>query len=223
MKMAMMKRIVLDFIKELREHNDRDWFQSNDGNYRAAKAEFDGFIDALIPRLREFDDTIDLISSKDCTFRIYRDVRFSNDKSPYKTNFGAYIARGGKKSVMAGYYVHAEPGTSMLAGGMHLPQPEILKRLRDEIYYNWEEFNTIMTNKDFRKYYDSFDPEYKLQKPPKGYPSDFPGIEWLKYKSMAVWHDVSDDLLTSPGYLDYAAEAFKKLLPLNRFFNRSLA
>jgi len=217
-----MDKIVLDFIKELKEHNDRDWFQKNERLYRNAKAEFDGFIDALIPRLREFDGTIDLITAKDCTFRIYRDVRFSHDKAPYKTNFGAYIARGGKKSMMAGYYVHAEPGASMLAGGMHLPPPENLRKLRDEIYYNWEEFQAIMSHKEFRKYYDSFDPEYKLLKAPKGYPSDFPGIEWLKFKSLAVWHDVSDPLLSSPDYLDYALEAFHKLLPLNRFFNRSL-
>jgi uncharacterized protein (TIGR02453 family) len=114
-----MNAIIFEFLKDLKTNNNREWFQANKDRYDRAKREFESFINDLIPMIRTIDPLVDMVTAKDCVFRIYRDVRFSHDKAPYKPNMGAYIARGGKKSEMAGYYVHFEPGESMLAGGFY--------------------------------------------------------------------------------------------------------
>jgi uncharacterized protein (TIGR02453 family) len=218
-----MDRQILDFLRDLKDNNNREWFQTNKHRYDAARGIFEVFVNELIPEIRSFDPGIGMITAKDCAFRIYRDVRFSTDKSPYKPNMGAYIARGGKSSAMAGYYVHIEPGASFLAGGMYMPPPDILKRIRDEIFYQPEEFKAILSDKAFGKYYSNgFMAEDKLKKPPKGYSPDFPDIDLLKYKSYAVMHPVADQLVADPAYLGYAREAFRALYPLNTFFNGML-
>jgi uncharacterized protein (TIGR02453 family) len=217
-----MERYILEFLRELKNHNDRDWLHAHDAEYRRAKAAFDGFIDKLIPEIRVFDPMIDMITARDCVFRIYRDVRFSNDKSPYKTNFGAYIARGGKKSMTAGYYVHAEPGACMLAGGLYMPPPEVLKLIRNEIYYNIDEFRSIIGNPGFKNYFQGFDDEQKLRNAPKDFPKDFAGIDLLKYKSYAVWHDVPDEVFLSKDFLNFSLEIFRMLFTLNQFFYNCL-
>ena len=203
----------------LKENNTREWFQENKASYDRARGIFESFVNELIPKIREIDPMVDMITAKDCVFRIYRDVRFSSDKSPYKPNMGAYIARGGKNSGMAGYYVHIEPGSSFLAGGMYLPPPEILKKIREEIYYQPDLFKGIIFEKEFTRYFSGFGDEDKLKKPPKGFSIDFPDIELLKYRSYAVMHPVKDQKLTEEGYLLYAVKVFKALCPLNTFFN----
>lgn len=105
-----MEAIVFEFLRDLKTNNNREWFQANKDRYERARKAFESFINDLIPMVRTIDPLVDMITAKDCVFRIYRDVRFSADKSPYKPNMGAYIARGGKSSQMAGYYVHFEPG-----------------------------------------------------------------------------------------------------------------
>ena len=214
-----MDKIILEFLSALKEHNDREWFQANKPAYDKAKQEFESFINQLIPGIRSFDPTIDMITARDCTFRIYRDVRFSGDKSPYKPNMGAYIARGGKNSSLAGYYVHVEPGMSFLAGGIYMPPADTLKRIREEIFYRTDEFKSIIQNRDFTRYFSAFDESDKLKKPPKGFSADFPDIELLKFKSYAVMHAVGDDLILSDGYVNYATACFRNLYPLNHFFN----
>jgi uncharacterized protein (TIGR02453 family) len=219
-----MDRLILDFLIDLKNNNNRDWFQANRHKYEKARGIFEDFVNELIPEIRSFDPGIGMITAKDCAFRIYRDVRFSSDKSPYKPNMGAYIARGGKSSAMAGYYVHIEPGASFLAGGMYMPQPDVLKRIRDEIFYQPEEFKAIISGKKFRQYFSSgFMEEDKLKKPPKGYSPDFADIELLKYKSYAVMHPVTDQMVADAGYPGYAREAFRALYPLNAFFNSLFA
>jgi uncharacterized protein (TIGR02453 family) len=215
-----MDRHIIEFLSGLKENNTREWFQENKASYDKARGIFESFVNELIPKIREIDPMVDMITAKDCVFRIYRDVRFSHDKSPYKPNMGAFIARGGKNSTMAGYYIHVEPGTCFLAGGMYMPQPEILKRIRDEIFYQPDEFKKIISSKAFTSYYNGFMEEDKLKKPPKGYPADFPDIDLLKYKSYAVMHKVDDQLVVSDEYMKYAIKAFQALYPLNAFFNR---
>ncbi len=215
-----MKAELLDFLKDLKNNNNREWFQANKGRYETARQAFESFINELIPGIRNIDPLIDMVTAKDCAFRIYRDVRFSGDKSPYKPNMGAYIARGGKNSQMAGYYVHVEPGASFLAGGIYMPQPEILKKIREDIYYQAEEFKKIIYNEEFKKYFGEIDDPGKMKNPPKGYSKDFPDIELLKFRSYAVMHFVSDDLLLKEGYKDYALKVFRILYPLNVYFNR---
>lgn len=217
-----MNEIVLQFLAELKDNNNRNWFQANDSYYRKALKEYESFVNALIPAIREFDSLIGTVSAKDCLFRIYRDVRFSRDKSPYKTNFGAYIARGGRKSMMAGYYVHAEPGGSFLAGGLYMPPADVLKKVREEIYYNVDDFKKILHNREFKKYFPELDDPQKLVKAPKGFPSDWPDIDLLKLKSYAVINYVDDELVVSDAYLEYARNAFRQLSRLNDFFNKIL-
>jgi uncharacterized protein (TIGR02453 family) len=215
-----MKAELLEFLKDLNNNNNREWFQANKHRYERARVTFESFVNELIPLIRTIDGLIDMITAKDCVFRIYRDVRFSSDKSPYKPNMGAYIARGGKGSMMAGYYVHFEPGASFLAGGLYMPQPDILKKIREEIYYQPEEFKKIIYSQDFVKCFGQLDDPGKMKNPPKGYSKEFPDIDLLKYRSYAVMHHVADELILKDGYSTYALEVFKILLPLNNYFNR---
>jgi len=215
-----MKPDILDFLTDLKANNNREWFQEHKSRYEVARKTFEAFIDELIPRIRAIDPRIDLITAKDCVFRIYRDVRFSTDKSPYKPNMGAYIARGGKGSQMAGYYVHFEPGASFLAGGIYMPQPEILKKIREEIYYQVDEFKKIINNKEFLEVFGEIHDPEKMKNPPKGFAKDFPDIDLLKFRNYAVMHQVTDEKILKEEYLDYAADVFKTLYPFNVFFNR---
>jgi uncharacterized protein (TIGR02453 family) len=217
-----MDKIVFDFLKDLTDNNNREWFHANKERYNAAKIQFENFIDELIPGLREIDPLIDTISAKDCTFRIYRDVRFSTDKSPYKTNMGAYIARGGKSSMQAGYYVHVEAGASMLAGGLYMPPAETLKKVRDEIYYKADDFKAIILNKKFMEVFGMIDDPEKLKNPPKGFPKEFPDIGLLKYRNYAVMHKVPDHIALQKDYPGYALGVFRQLYPLNAWFNNIL-
>jgi uncharacterized protein (TIGR02453 family) len=211
---------ILRFLSDLKENNNREWFQENKAGYDKSRGIFETFVNELIPQIRAFDPQIDLVTARDCVFRIYRDVRFSHDKSPYKPNMGAFIARGGKNSPMAGYYVHIEPGGCFLAGGIYMPQPDVLKKIREEIFYQAGDFKKIMSSPSFKRYYSGFMEEDKLKKPPKGFAPDFPDIDLLKYKSYAVMHRLDDQLVASDEYLQYSLEAFRALHPLNAFFNR---
>jgi uncharacterized protein (TIGR02453 family) len=215
-----MDQNIFTFLENLKENNNRDWFHANKEAYQQAKASFDDFINEMIPVLRSIDPLIDLITAKDCAFRIYRDVRFSKEKSPYKTNMGAYIARGGKNSQLAGYYIHVEPGQSFLAGGLYMPQPDVLKRVREEVYYNIGEFRAIVYDPGFVKVFGRIDDTEKLTNPPKGFPKDFSDIDLLKYKNYAVMHYVTDDIVLKKDYNGYVQKIFEKLYPLNVFFNR---
>lgn len=217
---TVMDPSILDFLADLNRNNDREWFQDNRERYREALQSFESFINLLIPAIREFDPVIDMVTAKDCLFRIYRDVRFSRNKLPYKTNFGAFIARGGKNSQMPGYYVHVEPGNSFLAGGIHMPTAEVLRQIRQEIFYNVEEYKKIIHDGGFRKYFNSMDDSGKLVKAPKDFPADFPDIDLIKYKTYTFSHDVDDDQLISPNYDRYTVRIFEILHPFINFFNK---
>jgi len=215
-----MKKVI-DFLSELKLNNNREWFEANKKRYEAAKSEFEGLLNKLIPLIYKFDPEIGLLTAKDCVFRIYRDVRFSKDKSPYKTNMGGYINKGGRKGIYAGYYVHIEPGSSMLAGGIYMPPPDVLKKARQEIYYHSDEFKGILNDKEFIKVFRQME-EDKLSRPPKDFPADFEDIDLLKYKSYTVLHPVADERLISDGLVKYMDGIFKVLFPFNQFINRGI-
>lgn len=215
-----MDTILFDFLRDLKTNNNREWFQAHKDRYNQARQAFESFIDDLIPLIRTVDPLIDMITAKDCVFRIYRDIRFSADKAPYKTNMGAYIARGGKNSVMAGYYVHFEPGESFLAGGLYMPPAESLKKIREEIFYQAEDFKKIIYKKEFTDCFGLLDDPGKMKNPPKGFTKDFPDINLLKFRSYAAMHRVPDNVALSEDYLNYALNVFRTLHPLNAYFNR---
>ena len=157
----------------------------------------------------------------DCVFRIYRDIRFSSDKSPYKTHFGSYIAKGGHKSMRAGYYFHIQPGESFLGGGIYMPPADVLKALRMAIFEKTEEYLSILHDPGFKQYYSEFEGE-KLKTAPKGFPPDFPYIDLLKPKSYAFGTNLSDELLTSGKLIETGINAFRELYKINRFLNDAL-
>lgn len=222
--MKTISKQAFQFLKDLKSNNDRDWFNANKARYEQAKGEFEEFIDALIARIAEFDGSIMHHRAKDCVFRIYRDVRFSKDKSPYKTHFGAHISAAVKKSEIhsrAGYYIHLEPGASMLAGGAYLPKGPWLKAIRQEIEYNAAEFKNILADANFKKYFGTMEGE-KLKTTPQGYAADHPEIEFLKHKSFLATHNCIDKDVFAANFLDHSANVFKALFPFDQFLNRAM-
>lgn len=212
---------ILNFLKELKENNTREWFNENKKVYESAKDQFEEFVNLLIMKIKEFDSSIDVSSAKDCTFRIYRDVRFSKNKEPYKTNMGAYIAKGGRKSEYAGYYIHMEPGTSFAGGGIYMPQPKVLKAIREDIYNDAETFKNIINDTEFKAMFPELYGE-KLKTAPKGFPKDFPDIDLLNFKSYTVTKAITEKEILSDSFLDTLMKIFKTQKPLNDYLNSAL-
>lgn len=216
----METRTIFQFLLELKENNNRDWFHANKGRYQKVKDEFHVFLESLLAEIAKFDPSVGDLSPKDCTFRINRDIRFSPDKSPYKTNYGAYIAEGGKKSPKAGYYLHLEPGGSFLAGGVWMPSSEMLQAIRQEIDYNQEEFKSLLAQKAFKKYFTKLKGDMLITTP-KGYSKDHPLIDSLRHKSFIMEYpmELSKDSNLDPKMI---AEVFHAMKPLNDFFNHAI-
>ncbi|MFT4094454.1 MAG: DUF2461 domain-containing protein [Niabella sp.] len=220
----MLQPSTLKFLKDLKLNNNKPWFDNNRKRYEAAKDDFAGFIDTVMLQFAKNDPSVVHLKAKDCMFRINRDVRFSKDKSPYKTNFGAYINGDGKKSMTAGYYFHLEPGDSFTGGGMWQPPADMLAKVRQEIDYNLAEFQKIVTAKAFRTTYGGLSREdgFVLSRVPKGYETDNPAAGYLKFKSFIGVQPISDDDLTGKFLVGKTISAFKALLPLNHFLNKAL-
>jgi uncharacterized protein (TIGR02453 family) len=217
----MISSETIKFLKELKVNNNRDWFHANKARYDKIKEEFEAYVNKVIPAVAVFDDYMHIIPAKECMFRIFRDTRFSPDKTPYKTNIGAYISREGRKGLGAGYYFHIEPGDCFLAGGVYMPTPEMLKAIRQEIFYHPEEFKKIISTPSFRKYFGEVKTYDKLTRPPKDFPKGFPDIEFLKYKSYVLVHAYDEKDLGKPALFDHTIKVFKEMLPLNRFLRRA--
>ncbi len=213
---------ILQFVSQLKPNNNREWLEANRAAYESAKAAFITLVDKLIKELSQIEPGLSMLEPRDCIFRIHRDIRFSKDKTPYKTHFGAYFAEGGKKSAKAGYYLHIEPGgKSMLAGGVYMPPPEDLKKIRQEIDYNGEKLRNILSNQAFKKYYGTISGE-KLKTTPKGYSPEHPDIELLKQKDFIASHYVEDKIVEQPDYVKYCIKVWKALKPLNDYMNTAL-
>jgi uncharacterized protein (TIGR02453 family) len=219
----MITKATFDFLAQLKENNTREWFQENKSSYERAKKEVESFISLLIPELAKLDPNIQAPEVKDCMFRIFKDVRFSKDKSPYKTNFGAFIGKGGRKTVFPGYYVHFEPGECMIAGGVYMPQPEVMKMMRNEIYFNSTEFRKIIESKEFKKYFGKLDEFDKMKKAPREFPADFPDLELLKYRSIIVTHAVPDEKVLAGNFDKFVLDVAKAMIPLHAFLNRAIS
>ena len=216
-----MDKIVIKFLDALNANNNREWFNENKKQYEKARKEVEQFVDHLIPNVLKIDPGIGPLTSKQTMFRIYRDVRFSKDKTPYKTYFGAYIAPGGRKSDKAGYYMHISADECFIGGGSHNPMGENLKNIRSEIFYNVDEFKSIINNKKFRDTFKVLQGE-QLKRPPAGYPKDFPDMELLKHKDFTVFQTIGKSKVTSPDFDQYVLDVFKTMKPFNEFLNRAL-
>jgi len=219
----MLTKEVFQFLEALQENNTREWFTANKPLYEKAHKQVEAFVQQVIDGVVAFDKDIEPIAASKCIFRIYRDVRFSKDKLPYKTNFGASIAKGGRKMGTAGYYLHLEPGGSFVGGGIYMPDPATLKNIRSEIYFNSTEFTSILKEKEFKKIYGTLGDFDKLKKAPKDFPADFADIDLLKYRSYVVTQLVPKELVLSSGYLEHVLKAFRAMKPLVDFLNRGIA
>jgi uncharacterized protein (TIGR02453 family) len=215
---------VLEFLKGLAENNNKPWFDENRDKYLIAKKEIETFTIKLIQEFGEIEPSIANLEAKECLFRINRDVRFSKDKSPYKTNFGISINPGGKKSDLAGYYIHIEPGKSFVGGGMWMPMPEQLGKIRQEIDYNLEQFEELIKAQTFKKQYGTLNSgkEISLVRIPKGYEADSLAAEYLKLKSFTATKPLPDNTITSKEFIEDCTIAFKALKPLIGFLNQGI-
>ncbi len=219
----MLQGATVRFLKDLKKNNNRPWFEKNKSAYLAAKEDIDAFTQQVIDGLGKIDADIAPLTPKDCTFRIYRDVRFSKDKLPYKTNMGAYFNKGGKKASTAGYYFHCEPGQSMAGGGLWMPMPPELSKVRQEIDYNFEEWKKIVGHRNYKKIFpDGVDGIDVLARPPKGYEAENPAIEFLKMKSFVVRRSLSDADLQSKSLLKEVLKTFETMKDFIHFLNRSM-
>jgi uncharacterized protein (TIGR02453 family) len=218
--METIKKSTLDFLSAIKSNNNRNWFIANRPAYLESKVNFESFVQNIIDEIILFEPIMKGLEAKSCVFRINRDIRFSNDKSPYKSHFGAFIVQGGKKNgdKFAGYYFHIEPGKSIMAGGAYTPPSPWLSAIREKISDNPDEFIKITKAKDFIKYFGSVDGE-KLKTAPKGYPKDHPHIELLKLKSYLVVNEATDKLVLSKDFQGYVISVFKAMKPLNDYLN----
>jgi uncharacterized protein (TIGR02453 family) len=220
----MLQASTLQYIKKLQNNNNKPWFDENRHLFTAAKDDFEKLVTNIIKSFGEIDRDIAPLEAKNCIFRQYRDVRFSKDKTPYKGHMGASFDRGGKNSGFAGYYFHLEPNDkSMVGGGIWMPEASALKKVRQEIDYSWEEFQSIINDEDFKKVYGQLqEGEFKLSREPKGYEKDNPAIECLKLKSIVAITKLSDEELLSEDLQQKIVAAFTALMPLVKFINRAL-
>jgi uncharacterized protein (TIGR02453 family) len=207
------------FLKDLSNNNNKDWFDQNKATYTLLRLDWIDFVQSLIDEIQSFDSTIGVLDAKKCIFRINKDVRFSKDKSPYKTNFGAIINKGGKKEMNSGYYIHFDPKEIFIAGGTYMPEPKLLAAIRQEIDYNLAEFEQIALNPKAVKIFGSLGGE-KLVRAPKGYLEDNLAIEFLKHKSFLWTKNFSLKEASNDNFQTAVIEALSQMKPLNDFLNR---
>jgi len=212
---------ILQFLKDLDANNQREWFEANRSRYEKTRNDFLAITAMLIDGIRKFDSEVSLLQPKDCMFRIFRDVRFSNDKRPFKSNYGSYIARGGRKSGFAGYYFHIQPGEYFLSGGIYMPSPENLSAIRQEIYYHPDEYLGIIDKEPFRSVFDQhyFDP---LKTAPKGFPKDWEHVGLIKNRSFGFGKSLTEEDLLEADFAEKSLHYYRMLLPLNHFLNRAI-
>ncbi len=219
----MLHPSTLKFLKDISKNNNREWFETNRNRYQAAKNDFEQFIAALLKELTKVNKNFAGLEAKDCVFRIYRDVRFSKDKTPYKSNLSASIKEGGKKGGRCGIYIDVEPGGewgNMIAGGYWQPEAPLLKSIRQEIEYHTPEFKSIISNKDFKKWFDKLEEE-KLKNAPKGIDKEHPDVELFKYTSYIISHPIKTIDVTSNALIKECVAAYKVMKPFLDFLNRA--
>lgn len=213
--------VIFQFLKDLSANNNREWFNEHKEDYLTAQKEFEKLLTVIIERISLFDPSVKGIQAKDCTYRIYRDTRFSSDKTPYKNHFGGYINSKGKKSEHSGYYVHLQLGNCMLAGGSLCPPANILKALRQAVYDNVEEYISIVEDPAFKQYFPVVGENW-LKTAPKGFPKDFEYLNYLKCKEYTCTCIVPDEFFLAGDVLDRTSDVFLQLKRFNDFVNYTI-
>jgi uncharacterized protein (TIGR02453 family) len=214
-------RPYLAFLSALAEHNSKEWMDANKKWFIDTRETLLEDVALMLGQLTELEPELAAFKSKDCVFRQNRDIRFSADKTPYKTNFGIYFATGGKKSPGPGYYVQIQPGNSFLAGGIWMPEADMLKKIRKEIDYSGEELERIVNDPEFKRLFPQIEGE-RLKTSPRDYDADHRYIEYLKLKSYNVTHPLSDKAVHSGVYIQFVLDGFRRLKPFNDFLSRAI-
>lgn len=225
--MQMDAQNILNFIRQLTQNNNREWFAAHKEWYDQVRQDVDAFTREWIAALAQIEPEVATLQPKDCVYRIYRDIRFSPNKLPYKHWMGVYIAkRGGRKSPYGGYYLHLEPDHCMFAGGVWCPEPDLLKALRQDIYDNADELETIFSSPAVKPYLKDFDADDMLKTVPASfrqhnpdYPQDWPHADWLKRKTFTFSYPITEAQLAKPDFLQYLITLCKAGKPINDFLN----
>jgi len=219
----MPNKYVLDFLTEIEQNNNREWFASNKHRYDTIFKEMKNLAGEWIEGVKAFDPDVADNDPNKAVFRIYKDVRFSADKRPYKNNIGMAIGRGGRTAKWAGYYLHIQPGESFIAGGKWMPDSQELKAIRQEIDYNYSQLQAIVHDSAFQETFGDLDTEYQLKKNPRDYAADHPAIEWLKLKSFTVSRRIPDEEVLSADLMKNVIAYSKAMHPFLRFLNEAMA
>ena len=218
----MVRPTTISFLEKLAKNNNKTWFDKHRDDYQAAKEDYETFVAEVLDGLSVSEPVFKEQQAKDCVFRIFRDVRFSKDKTPYKAHFGAFFSKGGRKYPGAGYYFHLEPGgKSFAGGGLWVPEAPLLKAVRQEIDYNFKEFGGIVEEKKFKKLFGQINGE-QLKTNPQGYTEDNPAIEYLKMKSFTVSCNIPDADISGKGLVKKTMDVFTTMRPFIDFLNRSV-
>jgi uncharacterized protein (TIGR02453 family) len=223
--MAFFSQDYLLFFQELAANNNKDWFDINRKRYeKNVKVPFSAFTQHMIGKFNALDPSFNDLLSKDCVFRINRDIRFSKDKSPYKTNIGIWFTQNKFSKNSPGYYIHFEKGKSFIAGGVWCPESNELKRIRKEITFFYEDLEAIINDKKFKSEYGELtrDDNNTLKKAPKDFHPNHPAIEFLKLKSFTATKKIDDKLFLDPNFSKIIAKKLIILKPINDFLNRAL-
>lgn len=218
----MLQSSTIQFLKSLKKNNNREWFEKNRKQYELAKTDYLNFVTIVLNEIQEFDQSLAELEPKKCVFRLNRDVRFSKNKEPYKTNFGASFSKGAKLIQTAGYYFHLEPGENFVGGGLWMPMAPDLNKVRQEIDYCFKEFASILKKPALKSTYGDLDQSMKLVRPPKGFEIDNPAIEYLKLKSFVVTRPIKDTDLLDKQLIKNVVKDFKTIAPLVHFLNRAI-
>lgn len=218
---------ILEFLRTLAQNNNKEWFNANKAWYQEVQKKWYAFCEELISEVGKYDADIAKLTLRDCTYRIYRDTRFSKDKTPYKTHFGVFLAPGGKKSMHAGYYFHVGTGGSneypyghMLAAGNYCYDTRAVRILREDISFGWEEFKEDVLGKADKRFY--VDMDGALKRVPKEYPADAPYADWMRLKSFCLMTNADDDFITKPKLAQRVAQMFETTKPFIDYVNRAV-
>ncbi|TVR38559.1 MAG: DUF2461 domain-containing protein [Cryomorphaceae bacterium] len=218
----MFQAATIQFLRDLRENNNRDWFHSQAKRYNEVKKDYRKVAGEILEAMKPVDPTLASVEVKECMFRIARDTRFSKDKTPYKTHLSVVLPCLGKKAGMGHYYLHMEEGAAFIGGGYYLPEPAALQKIRAEIDAFGEDLVAIVNKPAFKKMYGELDKDFVLVRPPKGYEASHPHIELLKLKSFTAVAPLSDDFFSKADMVQNTVAMFKVLKPLIDFLNRGL-
>lgn len=220
----MLSKDTLQFLDDLKANNNRDWFLENKKRYEAFKKDYQQLVADLLDAMKPLDPSLEMLEVKNCTFRINRDIRFSKDKTPYKSHLGIWLSSGAKGLNRSGYYIHLEKGASFIAGGLYCPESEDLKKMRKEIAFFYEDLEAILAEKDFKSEFGNFDRNEKdtLKNPPRGYDKEHPAIELLKLKSFEASQKIDFSAASKKDFVAVMSQKLIALKPLNDYINRAL-